>query len=84
MAKKFDPNDPYPFVTRNGYEVLAEVFESKILGVVKYDKDSGFLAEWDLKGRRVGIHKREKGEKHDLDLLNMEISDAEHGTSKYT
>jgi hypothetical protein len=69
-AKKFNPK--LPFKTRGGYEVTVVVFDTKILGIVKYDNDTGIFVEWDKNGRKLNIYKRDKGDKHSLDLINIE------------
>ena len=81
MSNKFTP--VAPFVTRNGYEVLSVVLSTRIVGIVKYDNHSAIFAEWDKKGKKVGMYQRDKGQTHDLDLVNLEVYENEHGTGEH-
>ena len=70
MAKKFDVK--LPFVTRNGFSVTHVVLEKKIMGVVKYDTKEAVFCVWNKNGEKISLFPRKSGEKHDLDLINVE------------
>lgn len=72
MPKKkqeFDYNKPYK--TRAGQSVTTVVFKDKILGVVMLGDEDGLLCDWALTGLKNSLFPREAGEKHNLDLVNI-------------
>lgn len=76
MPKKqqqFDYSKPYR--TRLGQLVTTVLFEdkNKILGVVTLKDGDGLLCEWSLTGLKSNLFPREIGEKHDLDLVNINV-----------
>lgn len=71
MAEKFDVKKP--FRTRNGNDVAAHVvLDKKIMGVVQYDKQEAVFCVWMKNGNKISLYPRNKGEEHDLDLVNVE------------
>lgn len=59
--------------TRSGYPVMFVEFDNKLMGVVKLDNKDGLFCIWEKTGEKVNLFPREKNEKHDLDLINLEI-----------
>lgn len=68
--QEFDYNKPCK--TRTGQSVTIVVFKDKILGVVTLEDEDGLLCDWSLAGLKNSLYPREAGEKHNLDLVNID------------